>query len=118
MSMTLEEFVSESLKQVVDGVVEAQEHARNKGAMVNPGYGRLETGQKFVEREEGLVPSQEIEFDVAVTSVEGSMKEAKARIFVGAFGIGGEGGKEVTNSLVSRIRFSVPVIFPVHGPFE
>jgi hypothetical protein len=35
-NVNLSKFVSESLKQIIDGIVTAQEYANSKGALINP----------------------------------------------------------------------------------
>lgn len=98
--MKLQEFVSETLKEIIGGVKDAQEYARNNKAKVNaPMAGTLPDTQK-------------VDFDVAVTSTDTSKTQAGAGIFVAALGIGAKGKSDSSNSCVSRIKFSIPVYFP------
>ena len=112
--MDLRQFVTESLKQLIDGIVAAQEYAQDKGASINPsglkvGFqsGQLEVHHNSVHTE---IP-QIIEFDVAVTVSEGG--EAKAGVGVFAVvGLGTQATMQDTNTTANRIKFSVPVMFP------
>lgn len=110
--MELKEFVSETIKQVIDGVVLAQGYASSKGARVNSGSIRhYNTGapDALLDKETGRLP-QVIDFDVAVTTSEGTQTKGSAGIFVGAIGIGAQGLSDHGTASVSRIRFRVPVL--------
>jgi hypothetical protein len=94
--MDLKDFVSETLKQIIDGVKDAQQTANTKGAVIVP-YSQ---------------GAEKIEFDVAVTAVEGTETAGKAGISVWSIGAGVSGKSESSTSTVSRIRFSVAVELP------
>ncbi len=94
--MQLKEFVSETLKQIVEGVKDAQQPAYIRGAVIAPYSDCLE----------------KVEFDVAVTAVEKTEKEGKAGIIVWSIGAGVRGEAESSTSTVHRIKFSVPVELP------
>lgn len=69
----LKDFVSESLRQIIDGVCTAQDYAKTKGAALNPEKLITIAESKLLVRQgQGqfdLIP-QLIEFDVAVTATE------------------------------------------------
>jgi hypothetical protein len=112
--MELREYIAETLKQLIDGIVDAQEYAETKGASINPrglkhGFQshQLEVAQDSVQTE---IP-QMIEFDVAVTVSESG--EAKAGVGVFAVvGVGAHAIMQDANVKANRIRFSMPVMFP------
>jgi hypothetical protein len=111
--MDLREFLTESLKQVVDGVTDAQEYARQKGSSINP-KGLIKNPQVGVIVGGGTqfpVP-QMIDFDIAVTVSEGKEAKAGIAVFGGMLGLGTQAKVEGANMSVSRIKFSVPVLFP------
>jgi hypothetical protein len=54
----------------------------------------------------------QVDFDVAVTAVEGKGTKGGIGVFVGAVGLGSLGESNVSSSTVSRIRFSVRVRLP------
>ena len=95
-TMDIKEFISQTLKQIIDGVKDAQEHAEGKNAVVVPYYG----------------DRQKIDFDVAVTVVEGKETGGKAGISVWSIGAGVTGKTESSSSTVSRIKFEIPVELP------
>jgi hypothetical protein len=89
--MELRDFVAETIKQVIDGVVTAQQYATSKGAHVNPAINfRTDQGMQMFDRETGQ-PIQLILFDVAVTAVEGTKTQGGIAVFAGAFGAGSKG---------------------------
>lgn len=112
--MELRDFVAESLKQVVDGVINAQEYSKQKGASINPNglIKHPSTGYIASPGTHQLPIPQVIEFDVAVTVSEGSEAKAGIGVFGGAIGIGTQAKIEDGNMTVSRIKFSIPVLFP------
>ena len=111
--MKLQEFVSETLKEIIAGVKESQKYAESEGAWVSP---RMFTrGDKTSIRylaDKDHANIEQIEFDVAVTSTEGSATEAGAGIFVAAIGLGAKGKSDASSSSVSRIKFSIPLGLP------
>ena len=113
----LEDFVSQTIKEIINGVVTAQEYAATKGASVSPAGLNFRTDQgvvKLWDRGSGRL-AQEIHFDVAVTATEGTQTKGGIGIFVGAFGLGSQGQTDKEKSLVSRINFDVPILLPAQS---
>jgi hypothetical protein len=112
--MKLKDFVAETLKEIVDGVADAQYHWSQKGGSVIPGG--LEYSDKAGPGALYDVPSgrpvQVIEFDVAVTTEEGTGTEGGIGVFVGAVALGSKGKSDASMTTVNRIKFSVPVLLP------
>jgi len=103
--MELKEFIAESLKQIVDGVWEAQEYA----------VGHIATSDldAWTGKPDGEGQQASIEFDIAVTVGKASGKEGKAGISISPFGLSGKASKEQSSSTVSRLNFKVPITYPV-----
>jgi len=102
--MKLQEFISETLKQIITGVKEAQEYANSLGGIINPP--KKGPGSNFIDSAENVA------FDVAVTSTEGSETKGGVGVFVAAFGLGAQGKTDMSSSSISRIKFSVSVFLP------
>ena len=100
--LQLRDFVAETIKQIIDGVVTAQEHATGKKAIVNP------LGNHYRNPDPQL-----ISFDVAVTAARGSKTQGGIAVFAGAFGLGSKGESEASNETLNRIQFSIPVRLPI-----
>ena len=113
--MELKDFVAETLRQIIDGVKVAQEYGIGQGATVNPNniFYRADQGVVVLQDRETGAIAKEIEFDVAVTVIEGTQTKGGIGVFVGPIGIGSQGQSNVSNQSISRIKFSVPVVLPV-----
>ncbi len=112
-SINLEDFVSEVLKQVINGVKKAQLHAKDHGAQVNSNnaYRTSQGDIKIDNINHGMIV-QEIDFDVAVAvSSQGNLKSGMG-LFIPAAGIGYQAEKETGNSTISRIKIKIPVALP------
>lgn len=111
--MQLEEFVSTTFKQLIKGVISAQKYAAQHGARVNPATTRFRTDQGMrLWDENDVSPIAEIEFDVAVTTMDGKGSKGGIGIFVGSVGVGAQGRTDMSNQSTSRIRFSLPLKLP------
>lgn len=106
--MELREFVAETLKQIVEGVKDAQAAVKTKGGQINP---RLSSGSQKL-RTISSESVQMVEFDVALTIVEGKGTKGGIGVFVGPLGIGSQGQSSSENTSVSRIKFQVPITLP------
>jgi len=101
--MKLDEFISESLKQIIDGIITASEYAETKGAKIsnlNVGFtGAKESGARIVyfdNHTSELV--EKINFDIAVTAMEGDKNSKGLGLFVAAIAIGANGENAKVNS--------------------
>ncbi len=113
--MELKDFVRESLKQIVEGVSEAQDPVRRHGGYVNPTA--LPKGTSESHFGEFLPSGQQVflvEFDVAVTINEQTGTHAEAKVQIASFlslGAGGNSGDAL--QLTQRIKFKVPLALPL-----
>ncbi len=114
--MKLQDFISETLREILGGIREAQAFAAETGGRVMPANATFRSDQGLLmwDKTDGT-PIQMIEFDVAVTTIEGTATKGGIGVFVGAIGLGSQGQSTATNQSVSRIKFSVPVVFPKQG---
>ena len=111
----LEDFVSETINQVISGVKTAQRYAEENNAKVNPHGLTFRTDQGevlFWHSQTGQV-AQNLDFGVAVTTVEGTATKGGVGVFVGPVGLGSQGQSHGTNTSESRIKFKVPILLPL-----
>jgi len=111
--MELGEFVKESIKQLIDGITDAQKYAEEKGASINPmGLVRVDKQNLIIAR--GIQPQipQVIDFDIVVSITEGGEVKAGIGVFAGALGLGTQAKNEDSNMVANKIKFSIPVMFP------
>jgi hypothetical protein len=118
--MQLKDFISETFKEIVDGVIAAQAYAGPKGARVSPAGSNCRTDQGALVFWDGATGEvlTVIEFDVAVTTTENSGTKGGIGVFVGPVGIGSQGQSSAGNSSISRIKFSVPIHLPMSQPAQ
>ena len=111
--MNLKEFVADSLKQIIDGVVEAQAYGKEKDARVNPLHLPVRDKQGGVHsvnyRQDVAHP---IEFDVAVTTSQGTETKGGVGVIIAGWTLGATGKSDKGNEHVSRIKFTIPVVLP------
>ncbi len=116
--MNLEEFINESLRQIMNGVADAKKYGSTIGAEVNPfahmgGVDSQPEGAVYrLNKGKGGQWAQNISFDVAVTTSKESSSEGGAKLSVAVFSLGGGKENNSTNSSVSRVQFTVPVFLP------
>ena len=109
--MELRTFVAETLKQIIDGVVDAQAHGKDKGAVINPAK-QMMSLRNGIQETDDPARSQDVEFDVAVTACEGTEKKGGLGIVVCALVLGGQGQATASTQSVSRVKFTVPIFLP------
>lgn len=99
--MELQDFIAETLKEIISGVRRAQESAIELGAKINPRGG-------------SIVEMRNVQFDVAVSTSEGAEKKSGISVFVGPVGsVGSQNQSDLMSSSMSRIKFSVPLKLPI-----
>jgi hypothetical protein len=118
--MELKSFVTQALVEITDAVKEAQEKTKENGALINPRllyFGGDLAGNQVMLKEPGGKETrlgQVIEFDISVTASERDETQGGVGIQVASITIGaGVSGKtEDQSSVISRIKFSIPVFLP------
>lgn len=108
--MELQKFLSESLKQIIDGTVEAQEYASTKSAFVNPE--KLHAGTGTIGSYNLPSLGRLIDFDIAITVSEQDGKSGGGSISIASFKLGGDISNSTNNSTITRLKFSIPLFLP------
>ncbi|MBU1168962.1 MAG: hypothetical protein KKD44_05290 [Proteobacteria bacterium] len=111
--MDLKDFVSGTIVQIVDGIIDAQTQCRSKGVIINP---LLATNNTFKDdsahrTRDGKV-AQVVKYDVALTVKDEAEVKGGFAIVAGAFSLGSAGKSGSEDSSISRIRFNVPIVLP------
>ena len=113
-NMKLQEFISATIKEIIDGVTDAQAYGKTKGARVSPNnlLFRNDQGHNiFWDGETGEIATV-IDFDVAVTTSEGTGTKGGIGIVVGPIALGSQGKSDASKSSESRIKFTIPIQLP------
>ncbi|MCP1338971.1 hypothetical protein NJR55_05130 [Idiomarina sp. M1R2S28] len=116
--MNLKDFVSESIFEIVDGIVEAQGRLSSDDAKIVPDvqnvFTESQTGGTNLaigwDKSGNLIHS--IEFDVAVTAAEGTESRGGIGVVAGVFALGAQGKSQENSQSMSRLKFRVPISFP------
>ena len=111
--MELNEFITETLVQITNRVIEAQELIKNTGAYINPEG--LHSGENLEPGYDGRFRHvQKVKMSVAVVVTENS--ENKAGIGVlSVFSIALSTKSSDINSITNRIEFEIPISVPVRN---
>ena len=109
--MDLKTFVSESLIQIAAGIKEAQARENEYNASFAPTHRR---GARHEILEDSY---EEVKFDVAVTVEQSDKAGGQFQLTIPLVKMGIEGGDTTTSSQVSRLSFSVKVLWPVKPDF-
>ena len=116
--MKLEEFVEESLKQIIKGIVNVKEFGKTNNAYINPATATFTTNanHNIIYCLNTGIPLQQIEFDVAVkVTNERSQKENGEKTVGLITVVGNEQNTMTSDTSLSRIKFSIPILFPTSG---
>jgi len=117
-NMKLGDFISETIKEIIDGVAKAQDYAKDRGATINPRHIKWsETKKSFYITPGQTSPDQAplltpIDFDVLLAIREDDSTEAGIGVFAAAFGIGVKGKIKDTSETSHRIRFQILTKLP------
>jgi hypothetical protein len=116
--MDLQEFVQATLVEISKGIQRANESLKGTDTKVNPKNLAMNTGTGanygYIAKTQEMSRVVElVEFDVAVNVSEGSEKNGKIGISVGSVGLGVGGKSAEGSSSISKIRFKIPVAWPV-----
>lgn len=110
--MELQIFIAETIKSILDGIKQAQEYAKLSGGTIVPSELNFKSDLPGTHWDDDGVIMEKIDFDVAVTVTDTNTKEGKAGISVWGIGAGIKGQENSKNESISRIKFSIPVIYP------
>jgi hypothetical protein len=114
--MELKDFVSETLIQIIKGVKVAQEQSKQYGAKINPTLTYVELGDfrthMVTPTGNSTSPVFLVDFDVAITAVEGEGVKGGGGLSIAAMRIGAEAESTASNTQQSRVKFIVPITLP------
>jgi hypothetical protein len=115
----LQEFVSQTLVQIIKGVRQAQIEIGGTGGEISPTIDNLNSNNTNLIgwKKSGIFVESVIspaEFDLALTTTIGDGTKAGIGVFSGLFGAGMQSEMSNSNVQLSRIKFSVPIMLPIH----
>lgn len=111
--MELKQFVTESIVQITEGIVEAQQRLRDEWVRVNPkppeGATAVSPMLYCADNGAAVFP---LSFDVAV-SAEDVQGGGTVGIKVLNFGVDAQDNSQRSTSRVSRVAFTIPIAYPL-----
>jgi hypothetical protein len=110
--MDLRQFVKQTVQDIVEATVELQQDLEGKGVIVNPPLSS--DGNITYEHEDADHIRRRIEvidFDVAVTVGAETAGGGRAGLKVWSVEAGGDGRHARRSEEVSRVRFSLPIVY-------
>ena len=117
--MNLKEFVSESLSQIVSGVIDAQEILMETEAIIVPEMSRsINTASIGEAKNKPGQPVAEVEFDILVTVSEKKESGMSLSVALGTINGSGKGGRNTDYGENSRIKFKIPIVMPINTYVE
>lgn len=105
--MELKDFIKTAITDITDAVSELQQELSN-GTVVSPSF----SAQNVTTQDGTIRPITEISFDIAVTVGQTESVGAGAKAGISIFSAGLNGADENKTENVSRMSFSIPLIYP------
>lgn len=111
--MELKEFIKTALTDITDAVSELQQELQN-GAIISPSMPNsiANVTVKDPQNEKINRSISKIDFDVAITIGTSDKMEGGGKLGIQIFSAKIGGGNEAHTENVSRITFSIPIVFP------
>ncbi|AUG01405.1 hypothetical protein CXQ81_12585 [Pseudomonas sp. 09C 129] len=120
--MELKDFIKNSLCQIAEAILDANEELKGTDAVVNPT--RMQTNSnnsqaygRTVKADDNTYLSktrivEKVEFDVSVTTDAESQVNGGIKISIASVSVKGGGESSDKAGSESRIKFSIPMVFP------
>lgn len=114
--MELQEYISETLVQISEGITSAMQKLEGKGVIINPNSTFHSDGSFWIGKDQKsgsvLRRVQMIEMNITTTVSEATEGKGGAKINVGVLNIGG-GMKEIgSEQNINTIKFAIPICLP------
>ena len=115
--MELKDYIAETLVQITNGIIEAQERLKEVDVIVNPGKTFGSKGDFWIGKEQERGPVlrrvQEVEMKIGVVSSEEIKGDGGAKVHLGVLNLGAGVEEKGVERNENYVRFSIPVSFPV-----
>ncbi len=111
--MELKHFISETLSNLIEGVVEAQAKVQSSGGRVSPYVSKPSDSKTIYGRTNDKLPVIFVDFDISIEANEGKGTKGGIGVVTGMFTLGSQGESKENRQSSNRIKFSVPVALPL-----
>jgi hypothetical protein len=109
--VSLEDFVAETLVQIVRGSQRAQSLLQGAATVNPPKTRKVVSVSSRTSKEEPIPVAHDISFDVQVVATSGRETHGKAGVKLHVFSAGMDGQSRDESQHVSRVQFSIPLVF-------
>lgn len=116
--MELKEFITQTLININQGIIDAQEQTKDSGMLINPTNIRKRDSNIYEVHNGSSAPIQEIEFNVVVNVTEGKDSKIAVGAFTGILSGGVSNTNQNNNSTQTTIKFNLPVQFPTNDELK
>jgi hypothetical protein len=111
--MELQEFITTTLLQITNGIIEAQNQLKDSDCFVNPDGELLSSNkERIIIGDTEFRSIQNVKMNIVVSITETTDKKSEIGV-VNILKAGIGSGEVITNDKVSSIEFEIPVSFPV-----
>lgn len=110
--MELKEFITQTLININQGIIDAQEQTKESGIKINPKNIRKRDSGTYDASNGNSATIQEIEFNIVVNVTEGNDSKIAVGAFTGLLSGGVSNTNQNNNSTQTTIKFNLPVQFP------
>lgn len=107
--MDLKEFTTQTLVQIVEGAIEANAQLSRSNSFV-PTTDTLGCPKDELEARWEKPLMHNVDFDVAITTIESDGKSGGAGIRVASLALGGNIESKIENQTISRVKYSIPIV--------
>ena len=117
--MELKDFISQTIREIAEGVQAASEQCSDLGVIVNPAVTLGENGDFFVPKDnvkEHITVErrvQQIHMDVLVSVTETTTLDSEVEASINVLGANVNGKSEGNTVNSNRVSFDIPVCLPV-----
>ena len=111
--MQLKNFISETLSQLIEGIVEAQEKVQESGGRVSPHVRNPNDAKSLYGRTNDHLPVIFVDFDVSIEAQEATGTKGGIGVVTGMFNLGSTGESKENRHSMNNIKFSIPVALPL-----
>ncbi|MBJ6801136.1 hypothetical protein [Geomonas propionica] len=113
--MELKDFISETLSQLIEGVIDAQTKVMkpgSSGGRVSPHVRTPDVKSLYGVTNDNL-PVIFVDFDISVEAQEGKGTKGGIGVVAGMFTLGSQGESKENVQTSNKIRFKIPVALPL-----
>ena len=108
--MEIKEFISETLTQIFEGIIEAQNKAVDIGGKINVYYGEYQKLDNELKIDRKDISN--VEFELSVTKSGSNETKGGLVVYFGNIGVGMSKKTEKNEVSLNKIKFSIPVFYP------